>query len=136
MSLSRPVYKAVLGAALGAVADRFIQGETNVQSNLLFGAATGAGLYAGSMIAAPVASLVPSLGEQLNSVVIATRAVEVAGGSAGGYALNKYILGNDYSRSTEQMWTKLGIVVGCDFLAEMAADRMYGTPYGYFDAIN
>jgi hypothetical protein len=119
--LSHAVAKPLVAGVAAGIADHFFMKNTNMKSNAYFGAAVGAGIFSVSWIEPIVAPLFPThtpigaIGENLEG-----RVVEIALGSASAYAMNKYILKNEYTN--QDMLYKLGIVVAADLIGETVCE--------------
>jgi hypothetical protein len=136
--VTRPVYKGIAGTVFAGVLDRYWTGEQNLNSNAMFAASTGVGLWAASMVASPVgamaAGMVPAMpGSGLDVPVLATRLAEVGGGLGVSWAINKYGFGNDFSQGRPSDLTRrLAITAIADVASEYLTDYMYGDDLAYF----
>ena len=59
------------------------------------------------------------------------RVVEILGGTAGVYAMNHFLLKNEYS--IQQMLPKMGIIAVADLVGEGVADVMMGEKVDFFN---
>jgi hypothetical protein len=119
--LSHAVAKPVVAGVTAAVADHFFMKNTNINSNVYFGAAVGAGIFSVSWVEPIVGPLFPThtpIGAM--SKGLEGRVVEIALGSASAYAMNKFILKNEYTN--QDMVYKLGIVVFADLIGETVCE--------------
>ena len=121
--------KPLVGAVTVMAIDKFILKNNNTNQTLYFGAAVGAGLYGAAIVTPLMPVLIPA-STLSNGKTLEDRALEIASGSIGAYALNRYILKNDYNRS--DMMTKIGIIAVGDFVGEYASDYMGSRQLSYF----
>lgn len=125
---SNAFIKPLVGAAVAVAADKFILNNNDLNKSLMFGASVGAGLYAATLIAPMIPPLIPPT-TLSNGKTIQDRVVEVGSGAGSAYALNRFVLKNDYSRG--EMFKRLAIIAACDFVGEYASDYMSGNPLSY-----
>jgi hypothetical protein len=125
---SDAVVKPLATAAAAFAIDKLYFKETDMKRSAMFAASVGAGVYIGSMVGqyAPDFQL-PMLGSGKSAE---SRILEIALGGGAAYALNKYVLKNDYSR--DDMLKRLGTIVVADFAGEIVADYVAGRPIAIF----
>ena len=123
--------KPLVGAATAVVLDKYVLMQPNMNSSLYFGASVGAALFIVSMFDANVPAFlpdVPAIGA--SGATLSKRVAEITAGSAGAYAVNKFLLKND--NSPAMMAKKIGVIVASDFVGEYAADYFSSQPLSYF----
>ena len=118
----------VTGAVVIAL-DKFVMKNENMNESLYFGAAAVAGIYGGSMVAKAMPLDLPS-GDYFSGKTVELRVAEIGVGVGVAYALNKFVLKNDYSQ--DQMLNKLAVLAASDFIAEYAVDYLNGSKLAYF----
>jgi hypothetical protein len=118
----------ITGATVVAI-DKFVMKNDNMNESLYFGAAAAAGIYGGSMVAKAMPLTLPS-GDYFDGKTVELRVAEVTVGAGIAYALNKYVLKNDYSQ--DQMLNKLAVIAVADFIREYAVDYLQGNKLAYF----
>ena len=118
----------ITGATVVAI-DKFVMKNDNMNESLYFGAAAAAGIYAGTMIAKAMPLPLPS-GDYFDGKTLELRVAEITAGAGIAYALNKYVLKNDYSQ--DQMLNKLAVIAVADFISEYATDYLQGNKLAYF----
>jgi len=121
--------KPVVGGAVAAALDNLYLKNTNVKSNIYFGATVGTALYF-SKIVNPLMPVIIPAATLSNGKTLEDRVVEIASASVGSYTVNKYILKNDFRPS--DMYQKLGVIVVADFVGEYASDYFNGQALSYF----
>ena len=121
--------KPLVGAATVMAIDKFIFKNNNMTQTLYFGAAVGAGLYGATIINPLMPVLIPAA-TLSNGKTIEDRTVEIAAGAIGSYALNRYVLKNDYNR--DDMMYKIAAIAAADFVGEYASDYMGSRNLSYF----
>jgi hypothetical protein len=93
----------------------------DIKSNAYFAGAVGGGIFAVSWVEPIVSPLFPThtpmghIGKALEG-----RIVEIACGSAGAYAVNKFILHNEYSSS--DLLYKVAIIGASDLVGETVCE--------------
>ena len=111
------ILKPAVAGAICVVGNQFILGETNMMSNLYFGGAVAAGIGAVSTVEPLVQRAMPTstpLGHVAKT--LESRVIEIALGSASVFALNKWVLKNDYQPS--QFLNKLFLIAASDVVSE------------------
>lgn len=124
ISLAKPVASA---AVMWALSTYYFQDPPG--TTLPMAAATGMGIYLGSIAGNYVPDL--TMGFFPNGKSIERRLFEIAGGSAVGYAINKYYLNNDLNR--QDMLMRLGAIAAADIISEYFSDYMEGKPLSIFE---
>ena len=119
--LSHVFVKPFVAGISSAIADHFILKNTDMQSNLMFGGAVGGGIFISSSAGQLLSPLFPThtpigaLGKNLEA-----RIIEVSFGSASAYALNYFVLKNEYN--TRNLLYKVGIIAASDVLGECVCE--------------
>lgn len=120
---SNVLVKPLMAALSAAVLDRFVMKNENMNSNLYFAAAVGSGVFLAASAGAILDKQMPTstpMG-RLNKT-LEGRVIEVTLGTAGVYALNRFVLNNEYNLNT---WAwKIGIIVASDLIGETAAEMI------------
>ena len=136
MSSSNPLTNPTLikGASSFAFAvamDKFVLGNTDLNQSLMFAGATTAGIVVGEMIAvkAITSGLLPDSAGLYQGKLVSQRLLELTVGIGSGYALNSFVLKNDYNRN--DFLKRLGVIAAVDVLAEYAKDYILGNTIGY-----
>jgi hypothetical protein len=122
------IYKPLAGAVVAIAADKYILKQDNMTRSLYFGAAVAGALYA-SQIVNPMMPNVLGVILKDNGKGIEDRAVEIIAGSASAYAVNKYVLNNDYNPFDMK---RIGIIAAADFAGEYFSDYMNNRALNYF----
>ena len=96
--LSHAVAKPLFAGLAAAAADHYLMQNHTLKDNAMFGAAVGAGIFAVYWVEPLVSPLFPThspigtVGKALEG-----RICEIALGSAAGYALNRFVLKNEFN---------------------------------------
>jgi hypothetical protein len=111
--------------------DKYILGETDMNSSLYLGVSGAAGVYAAKLVAPliPFESMLPD-GSFTDARTLELRLLEVGGAVGVGFVLNKYILKNDPYVNVQM--NKLALLAGADFAAEYIDDYISGRPLSFF----
>ena len=121
--LSHAVVKPVVAGAVAGLADHLLMKNQNIKSCAMFGGAVGAGIFSVSWVEPLVSPMFPThtpvgnIGKALEG-----RIVEIACGSAGAYALNHFVLKNEYT--TNDLLYKVAIVAGADLVGETVCELL------------
>ena len=120
--LSHTLVKPIAAGVIAAGAEYFIMKNQNLTSVGYFGLAVAGGVGVASAAGQVISPLIPThtpignLGKNLEA-----RIVEIMVGSAAAYAVNAYVLKNEYN--TNNLLYKLAIVsaadIGAEFVCEM-----------------
>ena len=122
--------KPLITGAVAMAGDKFIFNEPNIEKSFYFGVAVGAGTFAGNYIGTNITpALLPTVGF-MDGKTLEVRLAEVAAGAVGAYYLNRLILQNDFEPS--QMYPKLALIAGSDFIAEYITDYLDNRPLSFF----
>ena len=119
--LSHAVAKPLFAGISAGLADHFIMQNKDIKSNALFAGAVGGGIFAVSWVEPIVSPMFPTstpmghIGKALEG-----RIVEIACGSAGAYALNHFVLHNQYTQ--RDLIYKLAIIAGADLVGESVCE--------------
>ena len=122
--------KPIITGAVAVAGDKFLFNEPDMQKSIFFGVAVGAGTFAGNYIGTNIApALFPTVGF-IDGKTLEVRLAEVAAGAVSAYYLNRLILKNDFEPS--QMYPKLALIAGSDFIAEYITDYLDTRPLSFF----
>ena len=123
--------KPIAMAACVIAGDKFILGETDMNSSLYLGVSGAAGVYAAKLVAPmiPFESYLPD-GSYTDGTTLELRLLEVAGAVGVSFAVNKFILKNDPFVNVQI--NKLALLAGADFAAEYIDDYISGRPLSFF----
>ena len=121
--------KPLVGGLVAGGLDNWWLLNKDYQSNAIFGATVAGSLYATQMVSGMIPALIPTA-VLSNGKTVQERLLEISAGSAGSYAVNKYIFNNEY-RQTDMM-KKIAIVAVADFIGEYASDYMNQRQLSYF----
>ena len=108
--------KPAIGAAFAIAADKFVLQQPDMQKSLIFGLTVGGALMLANVAEGSIPSFLPdisSLGSS-SGKTMSDRVVEIAAGSLGAYAVNRYVLKND--TNPRDMMKKIGVVVAADLV--------------------
>ena len=119
--LSQTIAKPLVAGLVAGAADHFFMKNEDIKSNMYFAAAVGGGIAAVSWVEPLVSPCFPThtpmghIGKALEG-----RIIEIACGSAAAYAMNRYVLKNEYT--TNDLMYKLAIVAGADLVGETVCE--------------
>ena len=121
--LSHAVAKPLFAGLTAAVADHYVMKNANIKGCAMFGAAVGGGIFAVSWVEPIVSPLFPTK-TPLGTVgkALEGRAIEIICGSAAAYALNRFVLKNEFNSS--DMMKKVGIVIAADLVGETVCELL------------
>ena len=111
--------------------DKYILGETDMNSSLYLGVSGAAGVYAAKLVAPliPFESMLPD-GSFTDGTTLELRLLEVAGAVGVSFAVNKFVLNNDPFINVQ--YKKLALLAGADFVSEYIDDYMSGRALSFF----
>jgi hypothetical protein len=121
--LSHSIVKPVVAGVAAGLADHFVMGNPDLKRCAMFGGSVGLGIMAVSPVEMIVSPYFPTntpmghIGKALEG-----RIVEVACGSAAAYALNRFVLKNEYT--SQDLMYKLAIVAAADIVSETLCELM------------
>ena len=115
MSDSSILLKPIITAGIVVALDQYVMKTRNINESFYFGA--------GGMVAKAMPIDIGS-GSYFDSKTVEMRVAEVAIGAGSGYAINRFVLKNEYNKNDLLM--KLGIIAGADFVAEYLTDYLAG----------
>lgn len=121
--LSHAVAKPLVAGITAGIADHYVMKKTDLTSNLYFGAAVGGGIFAVSWVEPLVSPYFPTktpvgaIGKALEG-----RIVEIALGSGAAFAMNRYVLKNDYTQ--KDLLMRLGIIAVADIIGETVCELL------------
>ena len=128
MSESTLLKPLVMAGTVVAI-DKFVMNNPNMTESLYFGVAGAVGVYTGGMVAKALPLPLPS-GDYFSGKTLETRLAEISIGAGGAYALNRFVLKNDFN--SRNMVNKIGILVASDFISEYITDYLNGKPLSFF----
>ena len=122
------VLRAVISGAIVGSIDRFVLGNQNLQSNMIFAGCVASGTLGADIIATQVPMVIGDLNYLTNDKVLSQRLAEVLGGVGISIGVNDYVLKNSnyfngYSPSNELIM-KIGAIVLADSVSSMAATAL------------
>ena len=121
--LSHAVVKPTVAGITAGIIDHFVMKNLNIRSCAMFGSAVGAGIFAVSWVEPIISPLFPTstpmghIGKALEG-----RIVEIACGSVSAYALNHFVLKNEYT--TNDLLYKVAIVGCADIVGETVCELL------------
>ena len=123
--------KPIAMAGCVIAGDKFILGETDMNSSLYLGVAGAAGVYAAKLAAPmiPFESMLPD-GSYTDARTLELRLLEVAGAVGVSFSVNKFVLNNDPFINIQ--YKKMALLAGADFAAEYIDDYISGRPLSFF----
>ena len=122
--------KPLITGAVAVAGDKFLFNEPDMQKSIFFGVAVGAGTFAGNYIGTNITpAIFPTVGF-IDGKTLEVRLAEVAAGAVSAYYLNRLFLKNDFEPS--QMYPKLALIAGSDFIAEYITDYLDNRPLSFF----
>lgn len=119
--LTHAVAKPLFAGVAASLLDHFVMKNSDIKSNAMFGASVGAGIFSVSWVEPIISPMMPTntpMGK-VNKFAEG-RLVEIALGSASAYALNAYVLKNEYT--SKEMMYKVGIVAVADIIGESLSE--------------
>ena len=128
--MSSEFIKPAVGGVVAIVADRYIFNNTNTNSNAIFGASVAAGLYASTMITPNIPGFLPDMGTLASGKALQDRITEIALSSGSAYAINRFVLNNDYN--PQDLMKRVAVIAAADFIGEYASDYFGGRALSYF----
>ena len=121
--------KPLITGAVAAVGDRFLFNQTDLNKSVYLGLAVAGGTYVGTMAGNALPAVLPTIGF-MDGKTLEVRLAEVGAGAASAYYINTQILKNDFQYS--QMYNKLALIAGSDFVAEYIVDYLENRPLSFF----
>ena len=123
--------KPIAMAGCVIAGDKFILGETDMNSSLYLGVAGAAGVYAAKLAAPmiPFESMLPD-GSYTDARTLELRLLEVSVATGVGFVINKFVLKNEYYM--DQELKKIAVLAGADFVSEYIDDYISGRPLSFF----
>lgn len=121
--LSHAVAKPLVAGLVAAAADHLVMKNPDIKGCALFGAAVGGGIFAVSWVEPIVSPFFPTKTPMGNiGKALEGRIVEILCGSAGAYALNRFVLKNEFN--SNNMTKKVGIVIAADLAGETVCELL------------
>ena len=122
------VLRAVISGVIVGSIDRFVLGNQNLQSNMIFAGCVASGTIGADILATQVPSVIGDLNYLTNDKVLSQRLAEVIGGVGISIGVNDYVLKNsNYFNSyspTNELVMKIGSIVLADAISSMAATTL------------
>ena len=131
-ALTNPVLiKGASAFALSLATDKFVFGNDNLSQSTMFAGAVTAGIVGGQLIAekAITTGMLPDSAGLYEGKLVSQRLLELAVGVGAGYAVNAFVLKNDYNRN--DWMKKVGAIIVIDVLSEYSKDYVLGSSLGY-----
>lgn len=125
-----PMLKAAVTGAIAIAGDKYLLNEQDMTKSIYFGMAVTGGTLIGGMVGSSLPIVVPAGGIYYDAKTLEQRLAEVGIGAALAYGINTQLLKNDFEYS--QMYTKLALIAGSDFIAEYIVDYYENRPLSFF----
>jgi hypothetical protein len=122
--------KPLITGAVAVAGDRFLLNQLDMNKSLYFGGAVAAGTFLGAMVGDSIPVVIPEGGTYYDAKTLEQRLAEVGASAAAAYIINTQILKNDYQFS--QMYSKLALIAGSDFIAEYIVDYYENRALSFF----
>ena len=122
--------KPLITGAVAVAGDRFLLNQLDMNKSLYFGGAVAAGTFLGAMVGDSIPVVIPEGGTYYDAKTLEQRLAEVGASAAAAYIINTQILKNDYQFS--QMYSKLALIAGSDFIAEYIVDYYENRNLSFF----
>ena len=122
--------KPLITGAVAVAGDRFLLNQLDMNKSLYFGGAVAAGTFLGAMVGDSIPVVIPEGGTYYDAKTLEQRLAEVGASAAAAYVINTQILKNDYQFS--QMYPKLALIAGSDFIAEYIVDYYENRNLSFF----
>ena len=132
MILSPAIVKPVASGFFAGLIDRMVLKNENFNSNLMFGTSVGVGTFVGDYLGETLSSAVPDGSMYIfNGKTLLQRTIEISTGTAGAWAMNRYVLDNSQDYYTSDFAKRVGVIALSQILGEYTADYLSGKPLGY-----
>ena len=122
--------KPLITGAVAVAGDRFLLNQLDMNKSLYFGGAVAAGTFLGAMVGDSIPVVIPEGGTYYDAKTLEQRLAEVGASAVAAYVINTQILKNDYQFS--QMYSKLALIAGSDFIAEYIVDYYENRNLSFF----
>jgi hypothetical protein len=122
--------KPLITGAVAVAGDKFLLMESDLNKSLYFGGAVAAGTFLGAMVGDSIPVVIPEGGTYYDAKTLEQRLAEVGASAAAAYIINTQIFKNDYQYS--QMYSKLALIAGSDFIAEYIVDYYENRNLSFF----
>ena len=129
-STNNAYLKPLITGAVAVAGDKFLLNEPDMNKSLYFGAACAAGTFLGAMVGDSLPVVVPAGGTYYDAKTLEQRLAEVGIGAVSAYVINTQFLKNDFEYS--QMYPKLALIAGSDFIAEYITDYYENRNLSFF----
>ena len=120
--------KPILAGGVAAAGEKFINKADNMTA-LYFGASVGAGIAVSGTVGAVAAEFLPTstnIGSKLMKNLEA-RVIEIGCGAGSSWAINKYVLKNEWQYGSQALIRKMAIITAADFIAEAFSETLSHT---------
>ena len=117
--------KPLVAGAVAGACEKFVMKGSN-QTALYFAGAVAGGILVSGTIGAIIEPAIPTstgIGSMIGKSLEA-RIVEVSCGSAVSFAVNKFLLKNEWKTNTHDVLMRVGIIAAADVIAETVVDAM------------
>ena len=117
--------KPAVAGLIAAAGEKYVM-KSNDMTALYFGGAVAAGVAVSGTVGAVIEPYMPtstSIASTLGKTLEA-RIIEVTSGSAVAYAVNKFVLHNEWRTDTNSLLMRIGIITAADIIAETVVDAM------------
>ena len=122
--------KPLITGAVAVAGDRFLLNQLDMNKSLYFGGAVAAGTFLGAMVGDSIPVVIPEGGTYYDAKTLEQRLAEVGASAAAAYIIITQILKNDYQLA--QMYPKLALIAGSDFIAEYIVDYYENRNLSFF----
>ena len=129
-STNNAYLKPLITGAVAVAGDKFLLNEPDMNKSLYFGVACAAGTFLGAMVGDSLPVVVPAGGTYYDAKTLEQRLAEVGIGAVSAYVINTQFLKNDFEYS--QMYPKLALIAGSDFIAEYITDYYENRNLSFF----
>ena len=129
-STNNAYLKPLITGAIAVAGDKFLLNQQDMNKSLYFGGAVAAGTFLGAMVGDSIPVVIPEGGTYYDAKTLEQRLAEVGASAVAAYVINTQILKNDYQFS--QMYPKLALIAGSDFIAEYIVDYYENRNLSFF----
>ena len=121
--LSHAVAKPLAAGVAAGVADFYLLKSGSMERSAYFAAAVGGGIFAVSWVEPLVGPMFPTKTPMGNiGKALEGRIVEIACGAGAAFAMNKFVLKNEYNPN--EMLKRLGVIVAADLVGETVCELL------------
>ena len=117
--------KPAVAGLIAAIGEKYVM-HSNDMTSLYFGGAVAAGVMVSGTVGAIVEPMMPTSTNIASTLgkTLEARIIEVSSGSVVAYAVNKFVLHNEWRTDTNSILMRIGIVAAADVIAETVVDAM------------